>query len=151
MWLANMMQEDGKTSMYTWILSTGWWAGRAPINPDAVVVVGVLCTCLIGGFIYINRVKPSRAIKNRVQASPETDYSHSSPILFMVCKPDIPGWASSRSSWRGSWSWCPCVFVRLFLSPSLTMHCIHQSWEMMQWSSHQHFSGHSSKFCLIVT
>jgi len=55
MWLANMMQEDGKTSMYTWILSTGWWAGRAPINPDAVVVVGVLCTCLIGGFIYINR------------------------------------------------------------------------------------------------
>lgn len=41
--------------MYTWILSTGWWKGRAPVNPDAVVVVGLLCIVLIGGFIYINR------------------------------------------------------------------------------------------------
>ena len=41
--------------MYTWILSTGWWENRAPVNPDAVVVVGFLCTFLIGGFIYINR------------------------------------------------------------------------------------------------
>lgn len=41
--------------MYTWILSTGWWINRAPVNPDAVIVVGFLCTCLIGGFIYINR------------------------------------------------------------------------------------------------
>ena len=35
--------------MYTWILCTGWWKGRAPINPDAVVIVGLLCTCLMGG------------------------------------------------------------------------------------------------------
>lgn len=41
--------------MYTWILSTGWWKNRAPINPDSVFVVGFLCSCLIGGFIYINR------------------------------------------------------------------------------------------------
>jgi len=41
--------------MYTWILSTGWWQGRAPVNPDAVVVIGFLCVCLIGGFFYINR------------------------------------------------------------------------------------------------
>ena len=41
--------------MYTWILSTGWWVSRAPIDPDAVLVVAVLCTSLIGGFIYINR------------------------------------------------------------------------------------------------
>jgi len=41
--------------MYTWILSTGWWQGRAPVNPDAVVVVGFLCVCLIGGFFYLNR------------------------------------------------------------------------------------------------
>lgn len=41
--------------MYTWILSTGWWEGRAPINPDAVVVVCILCSCLIADFIYINR------------------------------------------------------------------------------------------------
>lgn len=49
------LQENGHSSMYTWILSTGWWKTRAPINPDAVVVVGLLCTCLLGGFIYINR------------------------------------------------------------------------------------------------
>lgn len=48
-------QENGHSSMYTWILSTGWWRNQAPVNPDAVVVVGFLCTCLIGGFIYINR------------------------------------------------------------------------------------------------
>lgn len=41
--------------MYTWVLSTGWWKNRAPVNPDAVVVVGFLCASLIGGFMYINR------------------------------------------------------------------------------------------------
>lgn len=41
--------------MYTWILSTGWWVGRAPINSDAVVIVGLLCICLVLGFVYINR------------------------------------------------------------------------------------------------
>ena len=49
------VQENGHSKMYTWILSTGWWETRAPVNPDAVVVVGFLCICLIGGFIYINR------------------------------------------------------------------------------------------------
>lgn len=49
------LQENGHSSMYTWILSTGWWVNRAAINPDAVVVIGFLCTCLIGGFVYINR------------------------------------------------------------------------------------------------
>jgi hypothetical protein len=49
------LQENGHSTMYTWILSTGWWQGRAPINPDAVFVVGLLCICLIGGFVYINR------------------------------------------------------------------------------------------------
>lgn len=49
------LQENGHSSMYTWILSTGWWKTRAPINPDAVVVVGLLCATLIGGFIYIYR------------------------------------------------------------------------------------------------
>ncbi|KAI3761355.1 hypothetical protein L1987_51768 [Smallanthus sonchifolius] len=41
--------------MYTWILSTGWWKGPAPVNPEAIVVIGFLCTCLIVGFIRINR------------------------------------------------------------------------------------------------
>jgi hypothetical protein len=53
-WLSNV-QENGHSSVYTWILSTGWWKNRAPVNPDAVFVVGFLCTCLIGGFIYLNR------------------------------------------------------------------------------------------------
>lgn len=52
--------------MYTWVLSTGWWEGRAPINPDAVVVIAILCTCLIADFIYINRVKPLKLLKLRV-------------------------------------------------------------------------------------
>ncbi|GER56863.1 ethylene induced calmodulin binding protein [Striga asiatica] len=29
--------ENGHSSMYTWILSTGWWKTRAPIDPDAVL------------------------------------------------------------------------------------------------------------------
>lgn len=50
-----IVQENGHSSMYTWILSTGWWESRAPVNPDAVIVIGFLCTSLICGFIYINR------------------------------------------------------------------------------------------------
>jgi hypothetical protein len=50
-----LLQENGHSTMYTWILSTAWWKGRAPINPDAVVAVGLLCICLMGGFVYINR------------------------------------------------------------------------------------------------
>jgi len=53
--ISEITQENGKTTMYTWILSTGWWQSRAPVNPDAVVVVGFLCACLVGGFFYINR------------------------------------------------------------------------------------------------
>ncbi|KAA8540840.1 hypothetical protein F0562_024803 [Nyssa sinensis] len=60
--LDHLFEENGHSSMYTWILSTGWWEGRAPVNPDAVVVVGFLCTCLVGGFIYINRAKPLKSI-----------------------------------------------------------------------------------------
>ncbi|XP_060170395.1 uncharacterized protein LOC132601309 [Lycium barbarum] len=64
--LDHLFEENGKSTMYTWILSTGWWEGRAPINPDAVVVVCILCCCLIADFIYINRVKPLKLLKLRV-------------------------------------------------------------------------------------
>ncbi|EXC16040.1 hypothetical protein L484_002124 [Morus notabilis] len=67
--LDHLFEENGHSSMYTWILSTGWWKTRAPINPDAVVVVGLLCTCLLGGFIYINRVKSSNTIKQQSNQS----------------------------------------------------------------------------------
>ncbi|KAH8493084.1 hypothetical protein H0E87_022365 [Populus deltoides] len=53
--LDHLFEENGHSSVYTWILSTGWWKNRAPVNPDAVFVVGFLCICLIGGFIYLNR------------------------------------------------------------------------------------------------
>lgn len=61
--LDHLFEENGHSSVYTWILSTGWWKNRAPVNPDAVFVVGFLCTCLIGGFIYLNRVKPSKSTR----------------------------------------------------------------------------------------
>ncbi|KAF5758562.1 hypothetical protein HanXRQr2_Chr16g0730651 [Helianthus annuus] len=63
--LDHLFEENGHSTVYTWILSTGWWKGRAPVNPDAVVVVGFLCGCLIIGFIHINRVKPERNIKKQ--------------------------------------------------------------------------------------
>ncbi|KAI3988732.1 hypothetical protein MKX01_001504 [Papaver californicum] len=57
--LRDIVSENGHSWMYTWILRTGWWKGRAPIN--TVVVVGSLCTCVFAGFIYINRVKHSKS------------------------------------------------------------------------------------------
>ncbi|GJR22868.1 hypothetical protein Tco_0971395 [Tanacetum coccineum] len=63
--LDHLFEENGHSTMYTWILSTGWWEGRAPVNPDAVVVIGFLCTCLILGFIHINRVKPEKSIRKQ--------------------------------------------------------------------------------------
>ncbi|XP_008438226.2 uncharacterized protein LOC103483387 isoform X2 [Cucumis melo] len=63
--LDSVCGENGHSSTYTWILSTGWWENRAPINPDAVFVVGFLCACLIGGFVYINRVKSGKSISKQ--------------------------------------------------------------------------------------
>ncbi|KAF9671552.1 hypothetical protein SADUNF_Sadunf12G0059400 [Salix dunnii] len=40
--LDSVSGENGQSSVYTWILSTGWWKNRAPVNPDAVFVVGFL-------------------------------------------------------------------------------------------------------------
>ncbi|XP_039774762.1 uncharacterized protein LOC120642358 [Panicum virgatum] len=67
--LDHLFEENGHSTMYTWILSTGWWRGHAPINPDAVVVVGLLCTCLMGGFVYINRVKHGKSAAEKSNQS----------------------------------------------------------------------------------
>ncbi|KAL2936029.1 Dipeptidyl-peptidase 6 [Bienertia sinuspersici] len=67
--LDHLFEENGKSSTYTWILSTGWWNGRAPINPDAVVVVSLLCIGLIVGFTYIHRVMPTKSIKAQYNQS----------------------------------------------------------------------------------
>ncbi|KAH9304117.1 hypothetical protein KI387_008521, partial [Taxus chinensis] len=52
--LDHLFEENGHSSTFTWIMSTGWWQGRAPVNHEAVMVIGLLCTCLLAGFIYIN-------------------------------------------------------------------------------------------------
>ncbi|CAI9753924.1 unnamed protein product [Fraxinus pennsylvanica] len=67
--LDHLFEENGHSSMYMWILSTGWWKSRAPINPDAVLVISLLCTTLIGGFIYINKVKPVKSFRKQSQQS----------------------------------------------------------------------------------
>ncbi|XP_062224802.1 uncharacterized protein LOC133923535 [Phragmites australis] len=67
--LDHLLEENDHSTMYTWILSTGWWKGRAPINPDAVFVVGLLCTCLIGGFVYINRAKHGKSTTEKSNQS----------------------------------------------------------------------------------
>ncbi|XP_048444995.1 uncharacterized protein LOC125479566 isoform X2 [Pyrus x bretschneideri] len=82
--------ENGHSSEYTWILSTGWWEGRAPVNPDAVVVVGILCIILIGGFVYINRVRPHRYI---------TKQSIQSAILIAIVALLYSLWCASQIFW----------------------------------------------------
>ncbi|CAK9169373.1 unnamed protein product [Ilex paraguariensis] len=67
--LDHLFEENGQSSMYKWILSTGWWESRAPVYPDAVVVIGFLCICLIGSFIYINRVKALKSLRKQSHQS----------------------------------------------------------------------------------
>ncbi|KAK8521437.1 hypothetical protein V6N13_077539 [Hibiscus sabdariffa] len=63
--LDHLFEENGHTKMYDWIMSTGWWINRAPVNPDAVIVVSFLCICLIGGFIYINSSKLRKSVSRK--------------------------------------------------------------------------------------
>ncbi|TYI11252.1 hypothetical protein ES332_A09G198000v1 [Gossypium tomentosum] len=88
--LDSVSGENGKSSMYTWILSTGWWINRAPVNPDAVVVVGFLCTCLIGGFIYINRVALPKSTRKQ---------SYQSMKLIMIIASLYSFWCASQIYW----------------------------------------------------
>lgn len=88
--LDHLFEENGHSSMYTWILSTGWWENRAPINPDAVLVVGFLCTCLIGGFVYINRVKSAKSI---------SEQSYQSVKLIVVVATLYSMWCASQIYW----------------------------------------------------
>uniref|UniRef100_A0A0E0PA94 Uncharacterized protein n=1 Tax=Oryza rufipogon TaxID=4529 RepID=A0A0E0PA94_ORYRU len=67
--LDHLFEENGHSTMYTWILSTGWWVGRAPINSDAVIIVGLLCICLVLGFVYINRVKHEKSATQKSNQS----------------------------------------------------------------------------------
>ncbi|RWR77078.1 hypothetical protein CKAN_00555100 [Cinnamomum micranthum f. kanehirae] len=89
--LDHLFEENGHSSMYTWILSTGWWKGRAPIKPDAVIVVGFLCSCLIGGFIFINRVKAGKSISTQTSQSIKLVLV----IISLYCL-----WCTSQIYWR---------------------------------------------------
>ncbi|XP_020275028.1 uncharacterized protein LOC109849588 [Asparagus officinalis] len=89
--LDHLFEENGHSSMYTWILSTGWWDGRAPINPDAVIVVGLLCTSLLGGFIYINRVKQGESVITKSNRSLML-------ILSIACLYCL--WCASQIYWQ---------------------------------------------------
>ncbi|GLT83789.1 hypothetical protein SLE2022_020600 [Rubroshorea leprosula] len=88
--LDHLFEENGHSSMYTWILSTGWWINRAAVNPDAVVVVGFLCTLLIVGFIYINRVRSTKF--NRKQ-------SYQSVKLILIIAILYCLWCASQIYW----------------------------------------------------
>lgn len=89
--LDHLFEENGHSSMYTWILSTGWWEGRAPLNPEAVLIVGVLCSSLLGGFIYINRVMAGEGIISKSSKS----------IRFVMLIAFLYGvWCSSQIYWR---------------------------------------------------
>ncbi|CAI8609006.1 unnamed protein product [Vicia faba] len=83
--LDHLFEENGKTTMYKWILGTGWWDGTAPIYPSAVVVVGFLCLCLIGGFLYLNRASSS--------------VSFHSMILVIVIAALYCSWCISQIYW----------------------------------------------------
>ncbi|KDP42793.1 hypothetical protein JCGZ_00492 [Jatropha curcas] len=76
--------------MYSWILSTGWWKNRAPVNPDVVIVVGFLCTCLIGGFIYINRVKSLKCTRKQFYQSLK---------LILIIASLYSSWCASQIYW----------------------------------------------------
>ncbi|XP_010271958.1 PREDICTED: uncharacterized protein LOC104607899 isoform X1 [Nelumbo nucifera] len=91
--LDHLFEENGHSSTYSWILSTGWWKSRAAVNPDAVIVVGFLCTFLIGGFIYINRVKPTKPI--RAQSSSSGSVKLLLTIASLYCL-----WCASQIYWR---------------------------------------------------
>ncbi|KAI9074515.1 hypothetical protein K1719_043514 [Acacia pycnantha] len=79
--LDHLFEENGHSTVYTWILSTGWWESRAPINPDAVVAISFLCTCLYGGFFYINR--PCR--ENSSNSFVKKSHQSLLLILFIAC------------------------------------------------------------------
>ncbi|KAK9811918.1 hypothetical protein WJX72_012383 [[Myrmecia] bisecta] len=48
-------EENGESGMMSWILSTGWFHGEAPIDAAAAFVIGTLCCLLVAGYLYINR------------------------------------------------------------------------------------------------
>ncbi|KAI4341404.1 hypothetical protein MLD38_026133 [Melastoma candidum] len=88
--LDHLFEDDGHSSMYTWILSTGWWKDRAPVNPDAVFVIGILSISLIFGFVYINRGNSPKSINRR---------SYESLKLILVIGIFYCFWCASQIYW----------------------------------------------------
>ncbi|KAK7265705.1 hypothetical protein RJT34_33328 [Clitoria ternatea] len=86
----NLFEENGKTPMYTWILSTGWWQSEAPNHPDAVVVVCILCVLLLCGFLYLNRASSANSIKEK---------SYQSMLLMMAIASLYCLWCAIQIYW----------------------------------------------------
>lgn len=87
--LDHLFEENGETTTYKWILSTGWWEeGGAPNKPEAVIVVGILCGWLIFGFIYINRVMRDKSI---IDKRTTITVKHILGTVFVYCL-----WCSSQ-------------------------------------------------------
>uniref|UniRef100_A0A0E0PA93 Uncharacterized protein n=1 Tax=Oryza rufipogon TaxID=4529 RepID=A0A0E0PA93_ORYRU len=115
--LDHLFEENGHSTMYTWILSTGWWVGRAPINSDAVIIVGLLCICLVLGFVYINRVKHEKSA---------TQKSNQSFFLIVVIAILYCMWCATQIYLRnppqpaiGYYEWDSMMLMLLCLSSSL--------------------------------
>ncbi|GAQ82224.1 hypothetical protein KFL_001040270 [Klebsormidium nitens] len=53
--LDNLFEEEGRTPMMRWVISTGWWETDAPVDVAAVLVVGALSCALLGGFAWMYR------------------------------------------------------------------------------------------------
>ncbi|MED6147387.1 hypothetical protein PIB30_043603 [Stylosanthes scabra] len=88
--LDHLFEENGKTTTYTWILSTGWWESRAPNYPDAVIAVSILCSSLIAGFLYLNRANATNSIKNK---------SYQSMLLIMSIASLYCLWCATQIYW----------------------------------------------------
>lgn len=67
--LDHLFEENGQSSMYKWILSTGWWETQAPVTLHAVIVTSFLCIVLIVGFTYIHRTKSSKSLRSKSSLS----------------------------------------------------------------------------------
>ncbi|CAN6448660.1 unnamed protein product [Victoria cruziana] len=89
--LDHLFEENGRSPTYLWILSTGWWQERAPNNPDAVMVVGILTASLLIGFVHINSTSSGKSLENQTSRSVKLIVV----IVLLYCL-----WCLSQLYWR---------------------------------------------------
>ncbi|KAL3512899.1 hypothetical protein ACH5RR_025616 [Cinchona calisaya] len=87
--LDHLFEENGQSSMYNMILRLGWSKSWTPINLESLIVSSFLCCCLLGGFVYINRVKSPNPKSLR-------DRSHQSSKLILIVASLYSLWCASQ-------------------------------------------------------